>query len=771
MNNNLYNTYSGGFYYKNFNQNTWEMASAKKYLGFNDIENLKVLPISQNDHQVDINVEWISLSNLYDFYIFPKKFKPEHFDQGNTGLCFFFSCLASIAGVPGLIHQLFGNINNWKKTKQFIVYLFYNNERKEISINDKFPFYKMNYYNDKIPWIWSIPADKELFAKILEKAYIKYQMIYGTYGKKYSKISEEQKLLEEIYHIVYDGGLERNAMKILINSRESKKIYNCGVNNINNSDQIFQDIKYYLENKKGLVTLGRKFDNDNYSGHAYSVIGAWKFGQGKNMKNVLCIKNPWDQGNNKQEKFNLDSLNNSLKNFPELINFNNKYFDPSRNIQAKSQLDYSVNNNSTNGISSVFVAPIDYLIKNGLMSIEAHIPNYEKDFPNVNLELDLYKKLDKLFIKIQANNTKNVFDSRVDGMSTVTRVISIGDDNTREIMSDIYNKNLFKITKNGKSYCQIERRPNGEYNINNFSKIFENDYLDNNCILVNNITGQKKVITLDYLINSDFKGDGMHDLLTFQHYPRIMPQANRCIGIKMNDFNNIKIDQTEKNERNDSDRYKEKEPLLLIDEIKPRYFRNFKIEKEEKPEYIRIEYNCGYYRGWVLKNKRHGIGKFFYNDGDFEDGEWFNNNFIKGTVKITYDNGDYYIGSYSYGKRNGNGKYYYKGGDYEDGFFSNDDLENGSVRLHYDNGYYIGKMSNNEKNGYGEYYYNDGDYYKGTYLNDKKDGYGEERINGTIYKGNYDNGLKNGKFKVIKNRNVDYVEYEYGKKKSSCIFF
>jgi hypothetical protein len=401
--------------------------------------------------------------------------------------------------------------------------------------------------------------------------------------------------------------------------------------------------------------------------------------------------------------------------------------------------------------------------------IEDHVPNYEKDFPNVNLELDLYQKLDKLFSKIQAKNTKNVFDSRIDGMSTVTRVISIGDDNTREIISDVYNKKLFRITKNGKSYCEIERRPNGEYNVNNFSKIFENDYLDNNCILVNNITGQKKAITLDYLINSDFKNDGKYDLITFQHHPKIVPQIGRYKGI-MNDINRVRVDQTE---QNNTDRYKKEEPLLLIDKIEPRYFRNFKIEKkEEKSKYTKIEYNCGYYKGWVFKNKRHGKGIFFYNDGDYEDGQWLKDNFICGTIKETYDNGDYYIGSYSNGNRNGKGKYYYKGGDYEDGYFLNGDLENGNVRLHDNNGnYYIGKMSNGEENGYGEFYYNDGDYYKGRYLNGKKDGYGEERINGIIYKGNYNNGLKHGTFEVIKNGKKDSVKYEYGEEKSSCILF
>ena len=187
------------------------------------------------------------------------------------------------------------------------------------------------------------------------------------------------------------------------------------------------------------------------------------------------------------------------------------------------------------------------------------------------MELDLYKKLDKLFNKIQTNNTKNVFDSRVNGMSTITRVISVGDKNTREIISDIYNKKLFRITKNGESYCQIERQINGDYSINNISKLFQNDYLDNNCILVNNITGLKKVITLDYLINNGFNGNGNYDLITIQHNPLLIPETYRNFRYLINNPRNIKTKRI--------NFFDSKQNFRLLDTMKPRIFKHFSIEK------------------------------------------------------------------------------------------------------------------------------------------------------------------------------------------------
>ena len=419
-----------------------------------------------------IDVYWISLSNYNDYYIFPSKFLPANFNQGNTGLCFLFSCLASIAGVPGLIYHLFGNNDNWKKTKKFNVYLFYNNKRKQIVINDKFPFYTNNANDDS--WIWSVPFKKVLFAKIIEKAYLKYKLTYEDYSENFEGAFSLQKKIKKI---IYDGGLEKTAMKLLINTKY-KHIYSSYQkpnNYFNNTkfdyDKIFNEIKKYSDTKQVLITLARKFDDGATLGHAYSVIEAWEVGQGYNKKKILCIKNPWDYGDKNAENFDFNSLNNSLKNYPDLIQFNKKYFNPNNTVSSYSQYDFIVGNDPKEKRNSVFVAPLDYLIQNGLLWIQAHFPNYKVDFPSVKLDLDLYNKLDKLFKKVQANNVKNVFDSREDGFTISIRVLNVGDiQNEREIISNFRKQNFYTITKNGKSYCELERKQDGVMVLITFKK-------------------------------------------------------------------------------------------------------------------------------------------------------------------------------------------------------------------------------------------------------------------------------------------------------------
>lgn len=140
-------------------------------------------------------------------------------------------------------------------------------------------------------------------------------------------------LIDKVINL--DGGLEREAMKLLVNS-ENYNIFNNWNNNLTDNKKIFNEIKKYID-KKALITLARKFNSNNSSGHAYSVLGAWEIKNGKNSIKVLCVKNTWEYGDNNQEKFDISSLNNKLKGFPELIDFNKKYFSPSNNSYYYNQ--------------------------------------------------------------------------------------------------------------------------------------------------------------------------------------------------------------------------------------------------------------------------------------------------------------------------------------------------------------------------------------------------------------------------------------------------
>ena len=287
--------------------------------------------------------------------------------------------------------------------------------------------------------------------------------------------------------------------------------------------------------------------------------------------------------------------------------------------------------------------------------------------------------------------------------------------------------------------------------------------MDNNCILVNNITGQKTFITLDVLISSGFKGNENYDLISMQHNLSLMPQTGGDFRNMIDNSKNIQLRKTNLN------KIKPKQNILLVDNIQPRRFRNFKIEEVED-EGERIDFNVGYYIGGVLDDKMHGYGKFTYYNGDFEKGKWREDIFIEGTGKMTYSDG-YYEGEFKNEKFNGKGKYYYFDGDYYDGQWLNDKFLKGTGHITYDSGYYEGEFYNYKKHGKGKFYFNNGNYFEGEYKNGKRNGYGEERINGVIYQGYYYDGQKHGEFTVIENGHKDFVEYKFGEKQSNCIIY
>ena len=160
-------------------------------------------------------------------------------------------------------------------TKTIYCFLFHNNDRKKIIVNDSFPF---DTSKGNCNWIWSLPAGNELFAKIIEKAYLKYQLTYNM------NMLYEDDILSAIRKIIFYGGLEKEAMKILINTKEYKNIYK------NNTEIMFNEIKNYMYNKKALITLSRKFNYDSNESHVYSVIGAWEVSSGKIKKKFYVLK-------------------------------------------------------------------------------------------------------------------------------------------------------------------------------------------------------------------------------------------------------------------------------------------------------------------------------------------------------------------------------------------------------------------------------------------------------------------------------------------------
>lgn len=157
---------------------------------------------------------------------------------------------------------------------------------------------------------------------------------------------------------------------------------------------------------------------------------------------------------------------------------------------------------------------------------------------------------------------------------------------------------------------------------------------------------------------------------------------------------------------------------------------NDSFEADPLNGYAREDYDNGYYEGNFVNGKRHGQGKYIWNDGGRYDGEWRDGN-KHGRGKITYSWG-YYDGQWRNDERNGHGT------------------------MHYTDGVYTGEWRNDERNGHGTFKSNEGWFYTGDYKDDEMHGHGKFTGDGWSYEGNFVNGKIHGHGKYIWNDGAVY---------------
>jgi hypothetical protein len=186
------------------------------------------------------------------------------------------------------------------------------------------------------------------------------------------------------------------------------------------------------------------------------------------------------------------------------------------------------------------------------------------------------------------------------------------------------------------------------------------------------------------------------------------------------------------------------------------YIGSFNMGKEHG----RATLSCAdyFFKGLYYKGKRNGQGRIEYTNGDFKDGEWKNNEFMHGKIRLTNDNGYIYEGECLNGKRHGVGKIFNQ--KYEitkDGLFENGEFASGNQTLTTDSGVVY---KGNTDSGYAKATYPNGDFKDGLWKNNEFTE-GKVRLtndNGNIYEGEYLNGKRHGLGKLF---NLDgTIKYE-----------
>ena len=214
-----------------------------------------------------------------------------------------------------------------------------------------------------------------------------------------------------------------------------------------------------------------------------------------------------------------------------------------------------------------------------------------------------------------------------------------------------------------------------------------------------------------------------------------------------------------------------------------------------------LDYLKKYYSNKYNQYKFKGIGKIFFDNGNYYIGRIEDNlpqgkgilydkngsivyigNYTKkeGFGKYIFEDGSYYIGQWKENKRKGLGIEYEKNGSkrYE-GEYLNDQKEGYGKYVFDDGAYYIGQWKEDAANGYGiETYQNGKTRYEGIYYFSQKGGFGRFFFSDggrceSLFKNNYPNGKgieynKNGKIKFEgdlkygKREGIGKINYENG---------
>ena len=180
----------------------------------------------------------------------------------------------------------------------------------------------------------------------------------------------------------------------------------------------------------------------------------------------------------------------------------------------------------------------------------------------------------------------------------------------------------------------------------------------------------------------------------------------------------------------------------------------------------REDYDNGYYDGEFSQGKRHGYGKYFWNDGNRYEGEWKDGS-RTGYGNHLYKNLDRYQGDWVNGIKHGKGKFFWKDGDRYEGEYKND-KRNGQGKYFWGDSskwagdYYEGEWKDDRRSGQGKYVYKNGNYYVGNFSESHHFGKGTWYTdNGTVsYEGDWiDDRNANNVTKTDADGNKTYGKY------------
>ena len=217
---------------------------------------------------------WRRLSDIFKdaeggMEIFKSGIQPSDVRQGKLADCYFLSCLAALAEVPGRVESMF-NTKEVNAAGIYSINFYINGKKQEVIVDDYIPCDKVN----ELP-CFAYSADMgEIWAMLVEKAWAK---LHGSYS-------------------MIRRGSTITALPHLTGAASSRYDHNT----LTDIDRFWEIIKSSKE--RNYLVTGSTYETDFHhpdkkmgiiSGHSYSVLSLHSFKHAGTRVKLLKLRNPY----------------------------------------------------------------------------------------------------------------------------------------------------------------------------------------------------------------------------------------------------------------------------------------------------------------------------------------------------------------------------------------------------------------------------------------------------------------------------------------------
>ena len=531
----------------------------------------------------------------------------------------------------------------------------------------------------------------------------------------------------------------------------------------------------------------------------------------KNLVNVLQTKTiSNDNDNNNYCKEKLDKYKKYTKNINlNVIKRNNSSKDNIKKISCNSDRDTDANSNGikeksdnspNNKLQNIKISLIN---NNENLKIESNYKTID-DNNNDKIGINIFKSQqiikEKEKIDNNEDNVKQIFISnqKLNPTSTLYKHHLVTSQSTKTgntlLRSYTSNQNLPLNNNNLNKYSTNTLNLKKAFPIENIDEEYNDDEIiennndtteinmNNNNIIDNKITN-KNIITAikskPRLENISRKNSDEYEIkeknkIILQKYVHT-PKDGKIIGIRFP--NQIKIKPNSKEEIiqklkneilyflgfNGTPLSKRKIEKTLLYQKYIEYINNSLNKKIFDENYINIQIkvfpNNDIFIGYINENNLPKKGVFYYNNGDYYEGDLMNG-IREGYGYMKLKNGTIYEGDFKNNKHDGYGKLTQIDGEIFSGEWKEGKIEGKGVRHHNNGDKYIGNYVNNLKEGNGKYFFSNGNVYEGNWENGKANGFGKFIFHdGNIYEGEFKDNIIFGKGNFIMKNGDKYIGF------------